>query len=224
MICEPFRQWVLEDDFPQGRPPLEEVGVTFTADVVPYELMKLRVLNAAHAALAYPAALLGHRYVHEAMADADVAAWVRAVIGREAIPTLAPIAGVDFHAYLGTCLERFANAEVADTVPRLCQDGSNRQPKFVLPTVRDRLAAGAPVDLLALEVALWRAHCAGDGPLDDERAEALRRAARAEPAAFLGIADVFGELRATPFAEAFERACRSLADGVRPALRAAIAT
>ena len=94
VICEPFRQWVLEDDFPQGRPPLEEVGVEFVPDVVPYELMKLRVLNAAHAAIAYPSALLGHRMVHEAVGDPDVAAWVRSVIAREAIPTLAPIPGV----------------------------------------------------------------------------------------------------------------------------------
>ena len=226
VICEPFRQWVLEDEFPAGRPPLEEVGAEFVHDVVPYELMKLRVLNAAHAAIAYPAALLGHHYVHDAVADPDVAGWVRAVIGREAIPTLAPIPGVDFRRYLDTCLGRFANAAVADTVPRLAFDGSNRQPKFVLPTVRDRLKAGAPVDLLALEVAFWRLYCAragadGVAPLEDERAALLRDAARREPAAFLGIGAVFGDLAATPFAGAFERACTTLGTDVRGALRAA---
>lgn len=229
VICEPFRQWVLEDDFPQGRPPLEEVGVEFVHDVGPHELMKLRVLNAAHAAIAYPAALLGHRMVHEAVGDGDVAGWVRAVISREAIPTLDPIPGVDPHAYLETCMERFANAAVGDSVARLCLDGSNRQPKFVLPTLRDRLAAGAPVDGLALEVALWRAYCrAGGAPgapvIEDERAEALRVAARGEPARFLGLREVFGDLgAAAPFADAHEAAARRLeAEGVRPVLRSYI--
>ena len=226
VICEPFRQWVLEDDFPSGRPPLEEVGAEFARDVVPYELMKLRVLNAAHAAIAYPAALLGHHYVHDAVADPDVAGWVRAVIGREAIPTLAPIPGVDFHRYLDTCLERFANAAVADTVPRLAFDGSNRQPKFILPTVRDRLKAGAPVGLLAMEVALWRLYCAragqdGIAPLEDERAGVLRDAARREPKAFLGLGAVFGDLGATPFAGAFAEACERSETDVRGALRQA---
>ena len=228
VICEPFRQWVLEDDFPAGRPPLEEVGAEFARDVVPYELMKLRVLNAAHAAIAYPAALLGHHYVHDAVADPDIANWVCAVIGREAIPTLASIPGVDFHRYLDTCMERFANAAVADTVPRLAFDGSNRQPKFILPTVRDRLKATAPVDLLAMEVALWRLYCAragreGVAPLEDERADALREAARGEPAAFLGLGAVFGDLPSTPFAAAFEKACDELGSDVRPALRSVAA-
>ena len=225
VICEPFRQWVLEDEFPAGRPPLEEVGAEFVHDVVPYELMKLRVLNAAHAAIAYPAALLGHHYVHDAVADPDVARWVRAVIGQEAIPTLAPIHGVDFHRYLDTCMERFSNSAVADTIPRLCFDGSNRQPKFVLPTVRDRLKAGAPVDLLAMEVALWRLYCARAGeagvtPLDDERAGMLRDAARREPDAFLGLGAIFGDLASTPFRDAFSAACERLGADVRAALRA----
>ena len=221
VICEPFRQWVLEDRFPAGRPPLEEVGVEFVADVVPYELMKLRVLNAGHAAIAYPAALLGHEMVHDAVDDADVAGWVRAVIAREAIPTLAPIAGVDFHGYLDTCMARFGNAGVGDTVARLAFDGSNRQPKFVLPTVRDRLAAGAPVDGLGLEVALWRHHCATAPRIDDEREGVLREAAReGDPRAFLSPRDVFGELDRTPFADAVARgAARIAADGVRGAIR-----
>jgi mannitol 2-dehydrogenase len=227
VICEPFRQWVLEDDFPAGRPPLEAVGVEFVADVGPHELMKLRVLNAAHAAIAYPSALLGHRMVHEAVGDPDVAAWVRALIGREAVPTLPPIPGVDPERYLETCMGRFANAAVGDTVARLCLDGSNRQPKFVLPTLRDRLAAGAPVDGLALEVALWRAYCrAGGGPgapaIEDERASALREAAQGEPARFLALRDVFGDLAAAaPFVAAFEGAAALVgARGVRGALRA----
>ncbi len=73
MFCEEFRQWVVEDKFPAGRPALEKVGVTFTADVAPYELMKIRILNGGHAAIAYPAGLLDIHFVHEAMEDAQIA-------------------------------------------------------------------------------------------------------------------------------------------------------
>ncbi len=226
VICEPFRQWVLEDDFPQGRPPLEEVGVEFVADVVPYELMKLRVLNAGHAALAYPSAILGHKFAHEAMRDEDVVAWVRALLRREAIPTLAPIDGVDFDVYLETCLHRFGNEAVGDTIARLCFDGSNRQPKFILPTLRDRLKAGASIDGLALEIALWRAYCAGDGApgapvIEDERAERLHAAAQGEPASFLEMGDVFGDLRQSDrvVSAVAEAAGRIEADGVRETIR-----
>jgi mannitol 2-dehydrogenase len=217
---------VLEDDFPQGRPPLEEVGVDFVADVVPYELMKLRVLNAGHAALAYPSAMLGHQFAHEAMRDEDIVAWVRAVIGREAIPTLAPIRGVDFSVYLDTCIQRFRNEAVGDTVARLCLDGSNRQPKFVLPTLRDRLRAGAPIEGLALEIALWRAYCAGGGApgapvIEDERAERLEAAAQAAPERFLELGDVFGDLRRDErvVAALAEAARRIEEQGVRAAIR-----
>ena len=199
VTCEPFRQWVLEDRFPGGRPALEEVGVEFVADVAPFELMKLRLLNGLHAALGYSGALLGHAMVHEAVADPDIRAFLAALAEREITPTLAPIAGVDYGAYLATLLERFGNAAVGDTIPRLCLDGSNRQPKFVLPTLRDALAAGGRFEGLALEVALWRRHCATAAQLDDPRAERLRAAARdPDPAAMLALGDVFGALAGEP--------------------------
>jgi mannitol 2-dehydrogenase len=226
VICEPFRQWVLEDDFPQGRPPLEEVGVEFVSDVVPYELMKLRVLNAGHAALAYPSAMLGYKLAHAAMRDDDVVAWIRALITREAIPTLTPIAGVDFITYLETCIRRFGNEAVGDTIARLCLDGSNRQPKFVLPTLRDRLEAGAPIEGLALEIALWRGYCAGGGApgapvIEDERADQLRAAAQGAPETFLELEDVFGDLRQNDrLSSALSTAAAQIeAEGVRGAIR-----
>ena len=76
VFCEEFRQWVLEDKFPAGRPALETVGVTFTSDVAPYELMKIRILNGGHAAIAYPAGLLDIHFVHEAMEDAQIRAFL----------------------------------------------------------------------------------------------------------------------------------------------------
>ena len=224
VACEPFRQWVMEDNFPEGRPRLEEVGVQFVPDVAPYETMKLRILNAGHAAIAYPGALLGHHFVHDDMADADIEHWLRALMTREVIPVLPPIPDTDYDAYLEMCVERFANPRVGDTVARLCLDGSNRQPKFVLPTIREALAQGRSIDLLAREVAFWATYCAApETAIDDARAETLRMAARAEdPAAFLQISDVFGDLgRNETFRAAFVAQRDLIAtQGVRAALRA----
>jgi mannitol 2-dehydrogenase len=220
VVCEPFRQWVLEDHFPTGRPALEKVGAEFVADVVPYELMKLRILNGGHAAIAYPGALLGHHFVHDAMADARVAGWLDRLTVREIQPTLHPIPGVSYDAYRTKIAERFANPEVGDTIPRLCLDGSNRQPKFILPVVRDRLAAGAPVDGLALEVALWCRYCFGQdeggkaiAPNDDNwtALTALAKGAKDDPAVWLTNGAVFGDLaQDRRFSAPFAAALRSL--------------
>lgn len=230
VACEPFRQWVMEDRFPAGRPRLEEVGVEFVADVAPYELMKLRILNGGHAAIAYPSALLGHTYVHEAMADPDIAEWLRRLIRTEVIPVVPEIPGISFETYLETCVERFANPAVGDTIARLCLDGSNRQPKFILPTITDALRAGRSIEGLALEVAFWCRYCAetavaaNDIPLEDERRDILQSAALAahdNPAAFLEIGDVFGDLgRDQRFRAAFSRQLEIIwRDGARTVLQ-----
>jgi mannitol 2-dehydrogenase len=220
VVCEPFRQWVLEDNFPQGRPALETVGAEFVPNVAQYELMKLRILNGGHAAIAYPGALLGHHFVHDAMADTRIALWLDALTRAEIVPTLTPIPGVSYDAYREKVAERFANPEVGDTIPRLCLDGSNRQPKFILPTVRDALAHGGPVAGLALEVALWCRYCAGTDeagkaipPNDDNHADLKVRAlaTRDEPGAFLSNAAVFGDLgQDAVFAKAFGAAISRL--------------
>lgn len=228
-VCEPFRQWILEDNFPSGRPALEHVGVEFVDDVTPFELMKLRILNGGHAAIAYVGALLGHTYVHEAMADPVIARWLNALMRREVIPLVPKIPGISFEDYLSTCAERFANPMIGDTIARLCFDGSNRQPKFILPTVREAVDQQTDLEGLALEVALWCAYCAAaaDGdinhPLDDERTDQLKNAAlkaRNDPAAFLQLQDVFGDLNASPaFADSFARQLQRVeAKGARAAL------
>ena len=231
VVCEPFRQWVLEDNFPQGRPALETVGAEFVQDVARHELMKLRILNGGHAAIAYAGALLGHHFVHDAMADPRIADWLSALETREVIPTLQPIEGVSYDDYLQLILQRFSNPRIGDTIPRLCLDGSNRQPKFILPTLRDRLAAGAPIDGLALELALWCRYCEGttqDGtpiaPNDDQHAQlkASALAARSDPAAFLANEAIFGDLaRNDILQDAFAAQLRQLHDkGVAATLAA----
>lgn len=229
VACEPFRQWVLEDHFPMGRPPLEKVGVEFVADVAAYELMKLRILNGGHAAIAYPSALLGHHFVHDAMADPLIAHWLDRLERREIMPTLSPIPDVSYDAYLATVTERFCNSAVGDTIHRLCLDGSNRQPKFILPTLADALAKGLPFGGLALEVALWCRYCAGTDeagqaiPPNDENASDLKAralAAKADPAAFLANRTVFGTHGDDPrFVAAFSAHLDRLwSEGVRAVL------
>ncbi|MGZ3218074.1 mannitol dehydrogenase family protein [Paracoccus sp. T5] len=231
VVCEPFRQWVLEDNFPQGRPALEAVGAEFVADVSRHELMKLRILNGGHAAIAYASALLGHHFVHDAMADALIADWLRALETREILPTLQPIPGVSYDAYLALIVSRFSNPEIGDTIPRLCLDGSNRQPKFILPTLRDRLVAGGGIDGLALELALWCRYCEGTTeageaiPPNDDNHAALREralAARDRPDAFLENPAIFGDLaRSQPLRQAFAAQLQSLhRQGVRATLEA----
>lgn len=224
MICEPFRHWVLEDNFPQGRPALEAVGAEFVADVSRHKAMKLRILNGGHAAIAYAGALLGYHFVHDAMADGDIAAWLRALETREIIPTLQPIEGVDYAAYLDLIVARFSNPEIGDTTARLCLDGSNRQPKFILPTLRDRLAAGAPIDGLALVLALWCRSCEGttEGGAPIAANDGNPASLRDRPAAVLDQRAIFGDLGQQPdLVGCFARALQALhRDGVRATLAA----
>ena len=203
VVCEPFVQWVLEDDFCAGRPELERVGVQLVPDVHPYELMKLRLLNAGHQALAYLGFLLGYDYVHEAARDPHLVALLRRYWAEEARATLAPVPGVDLDAYTETLLERFGNPHVADTLTRICADTSDRIPVFLLPVVRDNLAAGGSVHLAALVVASWTRYAEGideqGSPItviDPLRADLMPAAARHvdDPLAFLRVRAVFGDL------------------------------
>ncbi len=213
VVCEPFRQWVVEDHFPSGRPHLEKVGVEFVTDVTGYELMKLRILNAAHASMCYPALLLGHHFVHDAMADPDIFRWIKTLLTNEAIPTLKPLPSVDYHQYLDKVLERFSNPEIGDTMSRVAEEGSERQPKFILPTVIDALDAGKSVDGFALEIALWCRYCLAEdeqGQLitvkDLKAAELFQfsEASKTRSDAFLDNIDVFGSLgKNAQFSESF---------------------
>ncbi|WP_157018912.1 mannitol dehydrogenase family protein [Mesorhizobium xinjiangense] len=213
VYCEPFRQWVMEDDFPTGRPAFEKAGVTFVDDVAPYELMKIRILNGGHAAIAYPAALMDVHFVHEAMAEPLIRDFLSKLEEEEIIPVVPPVPGVDLKAYFAQIEDRFSNPKVGDTIARLCQDGSNRQPKFILPSTADRLNEGADITGLSLVSALWCRFCAGTTdsgrPTDYNDAAAGRLkeaalAARNDPDAFLGLHDIFGEVsRSDRFAQAF---------------------
>lgn len=220
VLCEPFRQWVLEDAFCAGRPRFEAAGATLVTDVAPFETMKIRILNGGHALIAYVGALLGMTYGLEAMRHPLVRGFLDRVEREEIIPIVPPVPDTDLHDYYAVVARRFENEEIADTLARLCLDASNRQPKFILPSTRDRLARGLPLDGLALESAPWCRYCAGTDEagrplaLEDEQAERLRRlalAAKDEPGRFLEMEDVFGDLAAAlPFRTAFAAALESL--------------
>ncbi|UOM37014.1 mannitol dehydrogenase family protein [Acuticoccus sp. I52.16.1] len=230
VFCEDFTQWVLEDTFPSGRPALEEVGVEFVADVTPYELMKIRILNGGHAVIAYPAGLLGITYVHEAMAHPSIAAFLAKITRDEIIPTVPPVPGTSLADYARLIETRCANPKIGDTVRRLCLDGSNRQPKFIVPTLADRIAEGRSITGLALESALWCRYCVGEteageaiAPNDPnwERLQPVARAAQTDPAAWLGQSEIYGALGSAPvLRERFAAALASLKEaGVEATLQ-----
>ena len=235
VFCEDFRQWVLEDHFPSGRPALEEVGVTFVEDVAPYELMKIRILNGGHATIAYPAALMDIHFVHEAMENELVRGFLRKVEHDEIIPCVPPVPDTDLDDYYALIERRFANPKIGDTVARLALDGSNRQPKFILPSTADRLKAGRSVTGLALVSALWCRYCAGTSDSGREiepndashaRLKEAALAARQDPNAFLALGDIFGEVGRSPvFREAFAGHLASLwENGTQETLRCYIAS
>ena len=222
VLAESFTQWVLEDRFPLGRPALETVGVQLVQDVEPYELMKLRLLNASHQAMSYLGLLAGHRYAHEVCTQPLFVRFLLDYMEREATPTLRPVPGIDLGAYRHELIERFASTAIQDTLARLIVDGSERIPKFLLPVMREQLARGGGIDSIrrsALVVASWSAYVAavseGKFPaLTDPRAAELTAAAARDaqvPGAFLDQPGVFGELSAQPaFRAAYLEARASL--------------
>jgi mannitol 2-dehydrogenase len=213
VFCEDFIQWVLEDNFPAGRPALESVGVQFVPDVIPYENMKIRILNGGHAVIAYPAGLLDIQFAHEAMEHPMIRSFLQKIEREEIIPVVPPVPDTDLQTYFKKIEERFANPKIGDTIRRLCLDGSNRQPKFIIPSIADRLKAGAGVAGLALESALWCRYCYGTTesgrniePNDPnwDRLVPVARAAKDDPTAWLEMADIYGDVgRSETFREQF---------------------
>jgi mannitol 2-dehydrogenase len=231
VVCEPFTQWALEDYFSFGRPPLEDVGVQVVPDVMPYELMKLRLLNASHQALCYFGYLAGYRLVHEVAQDQLFANFLLDYMNLDATPTLAPVPGIDLDAYKHQLIERFSNAAVRDTVARLCAESSDRIPKWLLPVVRENLTAGRDVTLSAAIVASWARYTEGvdeqGEPIKvvDRLADTLQQIAarqREDPLAFVKNQELFGDLAAEPaFTEPYLNALNSMhTSGARATLEA----
>jgi fructuronate reductase len=160
VVTEPFSQWVIEDRFPSGRPRFEDSGATLVADVAPFELAKLRLLNGGHSTLAYLGYLAGYETVAEAMADANLARLVAGLMAREAAPTL-PAATGALEPYMRELQARFRNPALRHRTWQIAMDGSQKLPQRLLGTVRARLVRGAPIDRLALGVAAWMRYVTG---------------------------------------------------------------
>jgi fructuronate reductase/mannitol 2-dehydrogenase len=206
VITEPFSQWVIEDQFCSGRPPLDEVGVQFTSDVSPYQLTKKRLLNASHCAIGYLGYLAGYRTTAEVMESPSYAAFVSGFID-EVIPLLPRAPGIDLGAYKASLLERLANPGIADQLTRLCRRGSTKMPSYLLPSVREAIESRRPRSLMTLAVAGWFRYLTGvdyagepfnvEGPRTDQFVH-LARQGDADPRPLLTARDVFGSLPDDP--------------------------
>jgi mannitol 2-dehydrogenase len=227
---EAFRQWVLEDHFPAGRPPWEAVGATLSTHVHDYETMKIRILNGGHQVIAAPGDLLGLTTVSATMAHPLIGGLLRKVAEGEIVPHVKPTPDMTPRAYLDLIERRFANPEIADTTRRVAFDGSSRQPGFLVPSIQGGLASGVPVDGLALVSALWSRYCEGvreDGSIIEpndphwDALQAVARQARTDPGAWLGMERFYGAVgQNARFIDAFSRWRHLLtADGVEATLR-----
>ena len=155
VVTEPFKQWVIEDHFCNGRPAWEKVGAQMTHDVLPYEKMKIRLLNASHQALCYIGLLLGYQYVHQTMEDVRIRTLIERMMDEEATPTLPEVPGVNLTEYKRTLIERFANPAIKDQLARIGALGSAGLPKFVFPLLTDLLARKGKITMCAFTMASW---------------------------------------------------------------------
>jgi mannitol 2-dehydrogenase len=222
---------VLEDNFPTGRPALEKVGVQFVTDVSPFELMKIRILNGGHAVIAYPAALMDIHFVHEAMENALVKGFLDKIENDEIIPCVPPVPDTNIDDYYKLIVRRFSNPKIGDTLSRLCLDGSNRQPKFIIPSIADRLKDGKSVTGLALESALWCRYCYGEtdsgahiapnDPSQWDRLQTVAKAAKTNPSEWLAMHDIYGDTaKSATFQDGFATALNALwQNGTRATLQ-----
>jgi fructuronate reductase len=164
VACEPFRQWVIEDNFVAGRPQWEKSGAELVADVIPFEEMKLRMLNGSHSFLAYLGYLAGYQHINDCMGDDNYRCAARALMLQEQAPTL-KVKGVDLQQYADRLIERYSNPALRHRTWQIAMDGSQKLPQRMLDSVRWHLVHDSRFDLLALAVAGWMRYVGG---VDDQ--------------------------------------------------------
>jgi mannitol 2-dehydrogenase len=235
VITEPFAQWVIEDSFCDGRPPLDQVGARLVDDVAPYKLIKSRLLNGIHCAVGYLGSLAGYRTTDEAMTDPVLAQFIEELMREEIAPLLpAGILGMELEPYLTSVLDRLSNPAIGDQLARLCRRGCTKMGDYLLPSLSEATRQNRPRRLLTLTVAGWIRYAAGTDlagtaiEVQDARAEELRSLAEGfsnDPGLLAGFTDLFGELCADDrFIAALRFWIESLdSDGLQRTLAAAIA-
>ncbi|MCG6901264.1 MAG: mannitol dehydrogenase family protein [Rhodobacter sp.] len=228
---ENFRQWVIEDDFCAGRPDWNKAGATFSDDVHSYESMKIRILNGGHQVVSNPGEILGVDFISGCMAHPLIGPFFRKVASTEISPRVDAVPGMKPAAYVDLIDRRFSNPEIVDTVRRVAFDGSSRHTGFILPVLREALAADGEIEGLALSQALWARMCEGtreDGSVIEpndpiwDKLTAAARTARETPQAWLDQRDLYGELADNArFSESFARWLGLIwSDGTGAALQA----
>jgi mannitol 2-dehydrogenase len=234
VIHEPFRQWVIEDDFCAGRPEWDSVGATFTDDVHDYEVMKIRILNGGHQIIATLGELLSIETIVGCMRHKKIAALFSRIAKEEIAPHVKTVPGISSLAYVDLIAQRFSNPRIVDTTRRVAFDGASRHPGFVIPSIRDGLLASTPIDGLALVEAAWARMCAGtrqDGsriePNDPswDELQAVALASRADPLVWLSQSQYYHDLAQQPgFRDVFSKWLRMMwQDGVEATIEAYLA-
>ena len=155
VVCEPFRQWVIEDDFVNGRPNWDEIGAEFVKDVTPFEEMKLRLLNGSHSFLAYLGYLGGHKYIYQTMADEVYRSAAYLLMTQEQAVTLRLPDSVNPVVYADLLISRFSNSAIAHETWQIATDGSQKLPQRFCESLRFHLKNGSPTPLLILGLAGW---------------------------------------------------------------------
>lgn len=230
VMTEGFKQWVIEDRFVLGRPAWETVGAQMTTNVLPYEKMKLRLLNASHQALCYIGMLVGYEFAHQTMEDPDIRALILQMMDEEVTPLLPDVPGINLTDYKATLLERFANPAIRDQLSRIGIYGSSGIPKFVLPSIAEQLQRGGPISRLSFTIACWFRYLNGrdesgkEIEMKDPMAPRLREIAQKagrDPAPLLALREIFPHAlaRSPEFAAQVRRFLESFYDrGARATL------
>lgn len=204
VVCEPFIQWVIEDDFITGRPAWEQVGAQFVEDVAPYEKMKLSLLNAGHSVLGILGALIGYQTIDEAVNDSAISSFLRMYMDNEVTPNLQDLKGINLRSYKASLIERFGNVYIKDQIDRICSESSAKIPIFILPTVSAQLKQNGSIEHAAFVIAAWAIYSLGVNENDDSLTikDAMKTvlneralASKENPTAFLEIESVFGKLK-----------------------------
>ena len=208
ITCESFSQWVIEDNFSNGRPNWNNVGAQFVTDVTPYETMKIRLLNAGHSVLGLSGSIHGYQTIDQTVSDPLFAEYLRAFMDLEVTPLLEPLEGIDIEVYKDVLIERFSNPNIKDNLARICSESSAKLPKFLISSINENLAQNRNTSLATLVLATWclysdKGLSEQNQPLEvhDAMAKALTLHAQKtsiEPLAFLNLTSIFGDLAHNP--------------------------
>lgn len=232
VLTEPYCQWVIEDTFCAGRPPLDEVGAQFVTDVSDHKLVKTRLLNGTHIAIACLATLAGYQRTDEAMRNRVIFDYVEQLLRDEVQPLLPAVPGMNTPGYRDTLLARLSNPGMSDQLSRLARRGSEKIASFLLPSLQEAIAQDRPHTLLMLALAGWARYLRGYDlsgrkiRIDDPQSELLTTLATMEcnnPLPLLRH-DIFAELRLVPgFAEHLAEMIADIDEhGVMGAMRRAL--